>query len=90
METATWTEPTATDNSGMVTLTSDYISGGSFPVGTTTVTYTATDESGNTAECDFDVIVAGKNTMINEFNISTVGYVFPASKSLLLQYSYIF
>jgi len=32
-------------------------SGGLFPVGTTTVTYSATDESGNTTDCSFDVTV---------------------------------
>ena len=31
--------------------------GDTFSVGTTTVTYTATDASGNTAECTFDVTV---------------------------------
>lgn len=47
---------TATDNcSAAVTYTQ--ASGTSFPVGTTTVTATATDPSGNTAECDFTVTV---------------------------------
>lgn len=32
-------------------------SGSTFPVGTTTVTCTATDDSGNTAMCSFDVVV---------------------------------
>src|SRR5690606_39476166 len=32
-------------------------SGVVFPVGTTTVTYTATDAAGNTTTCSFDVIV---------------------------------
>ena len=58
--TVTWTEPTATDNSGTVTLDSDSNSGGSFSVGTTPVFYTATDPSGNTATCTFDVVVIGK------------------------------
>ena len=59
--TATWTAPTASDNSGSVTLTPDYNSGDSFPIGTTTVTYTATDGSGNSVStCTFDIIVNGK------------------------------
>ncbi len=40
-----------------VAITSDHASGDLFPVGTTTVTYTATDDSGNTATCSFDVTV---------------------------------
>ncbi|QIE60058.1 HYR domain-containing protein [Rasiella rasia] len=47
---------TATDNcSAVVTYSQD--PGTSFPVGTTTVTATATDPSGNTATCTFDVTV---------------------------------
>ena len=51
---ATWTEPTASDNAYNniidddctgLTLTSDYASGDTFPLGETTVTYTATDGS---------------------------------------------
>ena len=56
----TWAPPTATDNTGMVTLTSDYNPGDSFAIGTTVVTYTATDASGNTATCSFNVTVVGK------------------------------
>ncbi len=51
-----WNEPTASDNCD-VTLTSDFSSGDTFPIGTTTVTYTVTDASGNAATCSFDVIV---------------------------------
>ncbi len=52
----TWTAPTATDNCS-VTLTSSHNPGDFFDVGTTTVTYTATDPGGNTDICTFDVIV---------------------------------
>ena len=55
--TITWTEPTATDNCGTVVLTSTSASGSQFPVGTTTVTYTATDAKGNKATCSFVVNV---------------------------------
>jgi hypothetical protein len=55
--TATWTAPKATDNCGAPTLTSNYASGSTFPVGTTTVIYTATDGSGNTSTCTFVVTV---------------------------------
>ena len=55
-----WTPPTATDNSGAVTLISSHHPGDSFNIGTTTVTYTATDSSFNEATSSFDIIVAGK------------------------------
>jgi len=47
----------ATDNCGDATLSYSQESGTYFPVGTTTVTVTATDEAGNTAMCEFDVTV---------------------------------
>ena len=59
--TVSWTPPTASDNSGeAVTLTSDYTPGDRFSIGTTTVTYTATDTYGNTATSTFNVVVIGK------------------------------
>eukprot|EP00057_Strongylocentrotus_purpuratus_P026271 XP_011680745.1 PREDICTED: hyalin-like [Strongylocentrotus purpuratus] len=60
--TAIWAEPTASDNSGFQTLTSDYNSGNSFPVGTTNVTYISTDDAGNTDTCSFDVTVIGNSS----------------------------
>ena len=55
-----WPLPTASDNSGEgVTLTSDYSPGDSFPIGNTTVTYTATDAYGNVAISSFEVEVSG-------------------------------
>ncbi len=59
----TWTpEPTASDDSGTVTLTSSHSSGSAFPIGTTTVTYTATDGNSNTVVTSFDVIISGKSS----------------------------
>src|SRR5690606_37471068 len=52
-----WTPPVATDNCGTVVLTSPHHPGSEFPLGTTTVIYTATDAAGNTAQCSFDVLV---------------------------------
>ncbi|MCX6301405.1 MAG: HYR domain-containing protein, partial [Bacteroidia bacterium] len=52
-----WVAPSATDNCGSVTLTSTYDPGDTFPIGTTTVTYTATDNCGNTATCTFTITV---------------------------------
>jgi HYR domain/Domain of unknown function DUF11/CARDB/Secretion system C-terminal sorting domain len=55
---ATWTDPTATDNCGTPSVLSNYNSGFAFPLGTTAVTYTATDAKGNKATCSFNVVVA--------------------------------
>jgi hypothetical protein len=57
--TASWTAPTGSDNcSGVtVTQTAGLASGATFPLGTTAVTYTATDASGNTATGSFNVTV---------------------------------
>src|SRR5690554_3382159 len=53
----TWTAPTFTDNCTGTTLTSTHNSGDTFPIGTTTVTYTATDAAGNIQTCSFDVVI---------------------------------
>src|SRR5690606_40139721 len=50
------TSPT-TSNNCTISLTSSHKSGEVFPIGTTTVTYTATDGAGNTTTCSFDVTV---------------------------------
>jgi gliding motility-associated-like protein len=57
-DTITWIAPTATDNCSIMTLTSTHNSGDVFPVGTTTVTYTATDSAGNVSTCSFNVTVS--------------------------------
>ncbi|XP_072046364.1 uncharacterized protein [Amphiura filiformis] len=53
----TWTEPTVTDKSGIYTVTSSYTPGSTFSLGITTVTYSAVDWRGNTAEYSFDIDV---------------------------------
>jgi hypothetical protein len=53
----TWSAPTPTDNCSMQSLTSSYSSGSAFPLGTTTVTYTASDVYGNSSICMFTVTV---------------------------------
>lgn len=53
----TWTFPTATDNCAIDTIIGTAASGDVFPVGTTTVVYTATDVNGNTATCSFTVTI---------------------------------
>lgn len=56
---ATFTAPTATDNCGSVTVaqTAGGTSGSVFPIGTTTVTFKATDGSSNTSLYSFTVTV---------------------------------
>ena len=54
---ATWSAPSATDNCPGVLLTADYAPGSVFPLGTTTVTYTALDTSSNFSYCNFTVTV---------------------------------
>jgi hypothetical protein len=54
----TWVEPTAVDEGcGLATLVTTHSSGDSFRLGTTTVTYTATDLLGNVTTAMFDVVV---------------------------------
>ncbi len=53
-----WSEPYAYDNCSLTpSLSSNYRSGDCFPVGSTTVTYTATDSKNNKAYCSFMVTV---------------------------------
>jgi hypothetical protein len=52
-----YTAPTATDNCGAASVVCAPASGSTFGIGVTTVTCTATDTAGNTAECSFGVTV---------------------------------
>ncbi|MGS2725039.1 HYR domain-containing protein [Psychroserpens sp. BH13MA-6] len=60
-----WTEPVVTDDCPNPSIsvssspTTGLNNGSVFPIGTTTVTYTVTDGSGNAVDCSFDVIVQG-------------------------------
>ena len=60
--TVTWTPPTASDNSGLVTLTSNHHPGDIFPIATTTVTYAATDPFNNKVTSSFTVTITGRFT----------------------------
>ncbi|MEQ1514823.1 MAG: HYR domain-containing protein, partial [Lysobacteraceae bacterium] len=66
-QVATWITPTASDNCndlGLPTLVSTHNSGDAFPVGATTVTYTATDAAGNTSTCSFVVTVVDNTSPV--------------------------
>ncbi|MBK7337308.1 MAG: HYR domain-containing protein [Saprospirales bacterium] len=52
-----WPAPTADDNCGIASFSSNYDPNDVFPVGSTEVTYTAVDNSGNTVTCTFTVVV---------------------------------
>ena len=60
--TVTWTPPVITDNwgAGQITEVKNYQPGDAFPIGTSTVTYTATDCSGNQQTFSLSVTVNGK------------------------------
>jgi hypothetical protein len=58
---ARWTSPNIGDNCAIQSITSTFSSGSIFPSGSTTVTYTATDGTGNTATCSFVVTVAASD-----------------------------
>lgn len=55
---ATWTNPTASDDvSGSVAVSCSHTSGSTFPLGTTTVTCSATDAAGNSSSVGFSIAV---------------------------------
>jgi uncharacterized repeat protein (TIGR01451 family) len=53
----TYPAPTATDNCATPTVATDIASGSTFPVGTTTITATATDAKNNSSSCQFTITV---------------------------------
>ncbi|HEY0741044.1 MAG TPA: HYR domain-containing protein [Chryseosolibacter sp.] len=55
--TVEWDPPLVIDNCAVQSLTSNHLSGDSFALGRTTVTYTATDEAGLTTTASFNIYV---------------------------------
>lgn len=55
--TVFWTEPVVSDNCPGVVRSVSHVSGSFFPVGITTVTYTATDQEGQSVSCSFAVTI---------------------------------
>lgn len=68
----TYTTPVGSDNCAGATtnLTAGFASGSVFPIGTTTVTYTVTDASGNSASCSFTVTVKSVFQTIEDLKTS--------------------
>ena len=81
----TFADPTVSDNCGVNQLTQVYggVSGSSFNVGNSTVTYRVTDTSGNTAQCSFVVLVTDGNlptiSCPSSFNVNLSSTVCNAS-----------
>ncbi|NOZ35672.1 MAG: T9SS type A sorting domain-containing protein [Chlorobi bacterium] len=73
-------DPDATDdNCGVASVINDFnsantLDGAKFPAGTTTVTWTVTDNAGNTTDCNFDVTV---NAYVGINNISNNVDIYP-------------
>lgn len=67
-----YTTPTATDNCQLADnkLISGLSSGSAFPVGSTTVSYKATDKNGNSATCSFNVEVIEKSQPKPNINVA--------------------
>ncbi|MCH2230957.1 MAG: HYR domain-containing protein [Crocinitomicaceae bacterium] len=71
-----WIQPTASDNCPGVVFTSSHAPGSAFPEGSTVVTYTATDASGNTNTCTFTITVTDNEAPVfavcaADLNLST-------------------
>ncbi len=85
-----WTEPVFSDNCSF-TVSQSHNPGDSFSLGSTTVTYTATDDSGNSDRCSFSVNVTvescepeainggGQEEWISEVSIGSFSYTSGAS-----------
>ena len=85
--TAFWTEPTATDDSGVApTRSRSHAPGSSFPVGTTVVTYRFTDGSGNSDVCSFQVIVSSKYKGLFGIWVENI-FLYPCTPKYLSQKS---
>ncbi len=69
----TWDSVVATDSCSIVTISSTHNSGDNFLIGTTTVSFTATDDSGNEVTCSFDIIVIqNTDTCLDTLEITTL------------------
>jgi len=77
------------DNCEIASITNDYnnqssLDGAQFTEGTTKVTWTVTDNAGNSTSCSFDVIIS-KTTSISEFQETTISiYPNPVNNFIII------
>jgi hypothetical protein len=72
-EALNWGEPLTLDQTpDAISVTSTHPPGDTFPVGTTTVTYTFTDQCGNSAQASFDVTVNAVNELAVTVELQSV------------------
>jgi hypothetical protein len=84
-----WVEPTATDNVGVTGFTSDHKPGETFAVGSTTVTYTASDAAGNMATGKFVVTVQdSEKPVISNASVSPKSLGPPNNKMVRVTVNY--
>ena len=84
----TWIEPTASDNSGRTPArTSSDRPGDTFNVGSTQVTYTFSDQAGNSAMCMFTIIIGKVFVIKNSASLNRNKYIYmnALSANLLLE-----
>ena len=67
----TWDEPVATVACGEVSLEKSHEPGSKFPVGTTPITYTFSDDGGKSSTCTFNVVVLASNVLFTISNVVT-------------------
>ena len=79
---AYWAVPVVSDNC-IVSVTSTHNPGDAFSIGTTKVTYTATDAAGNTASIDFNVTVQASpmNVVVQASSYTTASGIYNVSCS---------
>lgn len=68
----TWTPPTATDNKGVVSFTSNYQPGDIFSYGANQIIYTAVDAAGNSTEASFYIYVQDNEAPIFPYTPSDI------------------
>ncbi len=93
MTAVSWTEPTASDNSGVTpVVTQSHRPGQNFPIGTTQVSYSFNDLAGNPAVCSFTVTICKLDFLLKDHkSCKTVAYftgkVMPPSCLKIMQIS---
>jgi hypothetical protein len=86
--TFSYTEPTASDAvDGAVTVVASKASGSVFPLGETTVTFTATDSAGNSAQSSFKVSVVDMTAPVISGTPGNVVVVASSSSGNVVSYS---